>query len=860
MLPSYVNLIFLSATTPNTLEFSDWIGRTKRKQVHVIKTNYRPVPLSHFLWAGTKLHKILEGKGTFQDIGYALAVDSLLPSSAKDPLKKKNEQKGRPPTGSAQLAWQAQGTKQNWMSLVRYLDKELLTPTVVFSFSKKRCEEIANMLSSLDLNTAKERSAVIGFTLQAISRLSPDDSKLYQVINICEMVQRGIGIHHGGLLPILKEMVEILFSRNLIKVLLATETFAMGVNMPAKAVVFNSIRKHDGIQFRVLEPGEYTQMAGRAGRRGLDTVGTVIICCFGESPPPQPLLRQMLTGLSTKLNSQFRLTYNMILNLLKVEEMSVEAMIKRSFSEFATQRALTANEYPQLLAKGTRTLEKLEQQFINDDESRIGAEDLKEYYTTCCQLLQANYKVFSYIRESDSVVFEDLFQTGRIIYVNAARKFGIVCSPAIILRSFAQLNILQNETSSPKMVCLILMPSSYVTESNPMESKTSGTIGYRGTSQQRQYLIEEINLEQIIMKPNVKRKTIDTHLLLKTEEKGKVADSLWAGFTPLGSKKADPFAGMKAFGKKGGDVAMNPIAKEGKQLDQVIEYLIESEKVEIQNCDFDNLDLVNLVKRGNDVVHMRQVCDEINTLIQIMRSFNSHRHPNIAKYYAAVERKETLRAKVETLHHLLSNESLQLFPDFLQRKAVLRRLGYVSGNETVCIKGRVACEINTCEELIATEMVFEGLLNDLEPEEIAAVLSALVYQDKKKDEELDSELPERLVECSEKMKMIAVNLGRLQKELGLEVDPGEYCDNSLNFGLVHVVYEWALGVPFKNICDLTDAQEGSIVRCITRLDELCREIRNCAKVVGNPTLYRKLEAASTAIKRDIVFASSLYVS
>ena len=190
---------------------------------------------------------------------------------------------------------------------LRFLDRELLTPAVVFSFSKKKCEEIANMLRSLDLNTAKEKSAVQSFALQTVARLSQNDAKLPQVMTIVEMVQRGIGVHHGGLLPILKEMVEILFSRNLIKVLFATETFAMGVNMPAKAVVFNSIRKHDGTQFRVLEPGEYTQMAGRAGRRGLDNVGTVIICCFGETPPPQPILRQMLTGTSTRLSSQFRL-------------------------------------------------------------------------------------------------------------------------------------------------------------------------------------------------------------------------------------------------------------------------------------------------------------------------------------------------------------------------------------------------------------------------------------------------------------------------------------------------------------------------------------------------------------------------
>jgi antiviral helicase SKI2 len=229
MLPSYVTLIFLSATTPNTFEFSDWIGRTKRKPVYVIKTDYRPVPLSFHLWAGGELHMIME-KSTFLDQGYNEATKALLPASAKDP-KKKNDPKaktsGRPATGAKQLAWQQHGSKQHWMSLIRYLDRELLTPTVVFSFSKKKCEEIAQMLQSLDLNTAKERGLVLGFTLMTVSRLSSNDSGLPQVQMVCEMVQRGIGVHHGGLLPLLKEMVEILFSRNLIKVLFATETFAM---------------------------------------------------------------------------------------------------------------------------------------------------------------------------------------------------------------------------------------------------------------------------------------------------------------------------------------------------------------------------------------------------------------------------------------------------------------------------------------------------------------------------------------------------------------------------------------------------------------------------------------------------------
>jgi hypothetical protein len=198
MLPQYVNLIFLSATTPNTIEFSDWIGRTKRKPVHVIRTDYRPVPLSHFLWAGLKLHLIMEGKSGFLEKGYKEASKALQPSKdSKDQEKQKSKSSargGHARTGSKNMAWQQQGDKNNWMSLIRFLEKEGLTPVVVFSFSKKKCEDIAHMLRSLDLNTAAERSAIHSFTSQAIARLSPNDACLPQVRSLCEMVKKGIGV------------------------------------------------------------------------------------------------------------------------------------------------------------------------------------------------------------------------------------------------------------------------------------------------------------------------------------------------------------------------------------------------------------------------------------------------------------------------------------------------------------------------------------------------------------------------------------------------------------------------------------------------------------------------------------------
>ena len=233
-------------------------------------------------------------------------------------------------------------------------------------------------------------------------------------------------------------------------------------------------------------------MQGRAGRRGIDKVGTVIICCFGETPPPQQMLRTILTGRSTTLRSQFRLTYNMILNLLRVEEMSVESMIKRSFSEFATQRALTANEYPKKLAQGVRSLEKIDDQLDAQASTRIGAEDIEEYFQVCQELLNTTKDVLVFLQETDGQSYGEIMQTGRIVLVSAARLYGVVRGPAIVLQSDTSRT---SEGASSKLVCLVLMPPSFVRDESESEQRPAGTVGHIGSSRQRYYAIQEIDLD-----------------------------------------------------------------------------------------------------------------------------------------------------------------------------------------------------------------------------------------------------------------------------------------------------------------------------------------------------------------------------
>ena len=166
----------------------------------------------------------------------------------------------------------------------------------------------------------------------AMMVLSEEDRALPQVENVLPLLKRGIGIHHGGLLPILKETTEILFGEGLIKALFATETFAMGLNMPARTVVFTSAQKFDGKDMRWISSGEYIQMSGRAGRRGLDERGIVILMIDDKMNPS--IGRELVKGAADLLNSAFHLTYNMVLNLLRVEEVNPEYMMERSFHQF----------------------------------------------------------------------------------------------------------------------------------------------------------------------------------------------------------------------------------------------------------------------------------------------------------------------------------------------------------------------------------------------------------------------------------------------------------------------------------------------------------------------------------------------
>lgn len=238
-------------------------------------------------------------------------------------------------------------------------------------------------------------------------------------------------------------------------------------------------------------------------------------------------------------------------------------------------------------------------------------------------------------------------------------------------------------------------------------------------------------------------------------------------------------------------------------------------------------------------------------------SLPAHRDPLLPELLAVVRSEALLAQRLAAVARAMSNANLQQLPEYHQRVKVLQRIGYLERDQTVTMKGRVACEVNSGDELVATELIFGGVLAELEPEEAVALLAALVFQEKSQSE---PELTPRLQQARAEAVSLALQAGLTQQECGLQLTPEEFVTATLNFGLTEVVHEWAKGTPFRQICDLTDVMEGSIVRAMVRLDETCREFRDAARVMGNTALFQQMEKVSTAIKRDVIFAASLYVA
>ncbi|KAF2547282.1 hypothetical protein F2Q70_00023716 [Brassica cretica] len=275
-LPPAIKMVFLSATMSNATEFAEWICYLHKQPCHVVYTDFRPTPLQHYAFpmGGSGLYLVVDENEQFRDANFIKMHDTF-PKPKSEGKKSANGKSGG--RGGAKGGGGGGGGDSDVYKIVKMIMERKFQPVIIFSFSRRECENHALSMSKLDFNTEEEKSTVEEVFNNAMLCLNEEDRSLSAIEMMLPLLQRGIAVHHSGLLPVLKELVELLFQEGLVKALFATETFAMGLNMPAKTVVFTAVKKWDGDSHRFIGSGEYIQMSGRAGRRGKDERGICII-------------------------------------------------------------------------------------------------------------------------------------------------------------------------------------------------------------------------------------------------------------------------------------------------------------------------------------------------------------------------------------------------------------------------------------------------------------------------------------------------------------------------------------------------------------------------------------------------------
>ena len=323
MLPKHVQMLMLSATIDKPENFAKWIElQTPDKPVFLSSTHERVVPLTHYMWLTMNKSQIVKSEKTeynnkirefinkkieitsannnFNEINYYKMVN------LKNYIKNKDFNIGR---------------KFVLNELIKHLYDSDLLPGICFVLSRKNVEILAH---EIEINLFEKDTCPppIEYECKNIlyskfnNKTAQEIMLLPEFIDVINLLKKGIAIHHAGIMPVIREIVELMFERNYIKLLFATETFAVGINMPTKTVIFTGMNKFNGTTNRFLYSHEYKQMAGRAGRRGIDKVGYVIHCNNLFDYPSSCEYKNIMTGPPQYLSSKFKVSFNLILNIL----------------------------------------------------------------------------------------------------------------------------------------------------------------------------------------------------------------------------------------------------------------------------------------------------------------------------------------------------------------------------------------------------------------------------------------------------------------------------------------------------------------------------------------------------------------
>ena len=941
LLSNKINYVFLSATIPNAREFGMWITKLKKQPCNVVYTSFRPTPLRHYIFPiendNSNLFLILDSQ-TVNKKGNKKAVEEIFHNKnfnqafdiLKNSLKLENCNQKSNKNKNKKVS-----TKMSLIKLIKALYREKFCPVIVFSFSKRECEVNALDLYKykplhkskfdakknkkkdegkeqkekiIDFNTDEEKKNIEEIYLKAISKLSEDDQKMPNIQNFLPLLQRGIGVHHGGMLPILKELVELLFQEGLIKVLFSTETFSMGINMPAKTVVFTTLRKFDGEFQRYLGGGEYTQMAGRAGRRGIDDFGNVIIMV--DKNIDQDICEKIIKGKSAPLISSFQLSYNQLANLMRLEGLEPDHILSQSFRQFQKEKSI-----PILRMKLAKLYNEYLLNGFNDDEKEAKIKEIYEIEETLKKLKNDfRSKIFipKYITKYlcvGRIVKLKYFGYGIVINCKIAKEIRLVSKENSDI--LTEYNVNKNKEKDENILSyneedLYLkhigfdedMNSSVDNNDNIATSDNNDFIMNKRLLRDKDFVAGTISNTHSNLKLDTSSKSLSDNLNISNansnNEQELVIDCLVSlkdhtdvnGCLCPGNFEEgfDTFYGIIPFtitmieeiyeirAKMVVDLKDQKLVDDyGKRLKEIIKRM--NNKFPVMNIiELNNIKDPEITKLSNEISDIETKYNNLKEEYtkKYINSSNGGNNAendlqlNLKKYLNNTKLENTIRKIITKIE---SSKNLVLNTELVNMKRVMRRLDFVTKDETLTPKGHLICDISGADELLTAELLFSGFFKDMTVEEIGATIYCCLSKEntgKKEDMEstnIDLNLQKNMESIFKNILQKVNYIADILEECKIYNAEGKkrYIEG-FNDNYMVPIYKWISGYKFdKLIAEYYTLYEGNLIRVIRRVEEFSKNFESSVEHIGDYNLKKKLEEMQVKIKRDLPFAASLYL-
>ena len=880
LLPKGIGIIMLSATVPNYMEFAQWVGDIKETKVFVQNTLKRVVPLQHNLFIDWDNVYTVKEKDKINKEQLNLAFNYMHNKMKSYEYKKNNrEEKKIEKEYIDNIKWYEQfksndknkknKQKRNYQNydknqgkeikitkvhhkideIVDYLYDQDKCPAVIFVFSIKRITEYAKMLSLKNLANRNEKSQIIKFYNQVVDSMPYEDQLIPQVQELREILKSGIGVHHAGLLPIIKETIEILYSRGLIKVLFATTSFSIGLNMPTKTVVFTDLYKFNDTSKEILSSSEYLQMCGRAGRRGIDKIGYVYILLTElTNKDEKEEVLYMLEGKGTEVVSKFRICYRTLLSFYSRNIKDMNEFFRESFLESNLTQKIPEKVKEIEYYKSNRNqyikmncdfcLKGIVNKKTSQNESNIiininnnNNTDIKktltienypivDYFTNLLQYKSLGYDIFTNEKVYDKLVPGCILKIRREPHYNHKSKHskgkniddGIY---VILIQAY-------KKDYFGTLWCLRL---NRIVDKNVHIKNHMDLVNKKGKINKYSFSYEDITTHDII---EAYEKPPEIKLPKKND------DYTWHKDKESYYYIIDPGLMVKAMR------LLERIDKK-HQIQEIKEKEVELIPFSLKDLDKD-LDFQKKVDEREKILEETKK----NICIQCHNFFGHFKQYKIYKEFDD---------KIKELEGELNPENLEHYKEFKTRQSILQDLEYVNEDNSLTLKGKAAREIGTTDCVLITELLTSDILNSLSDSEVIGFVSG--FASNKNEIELeDPGINKNFTVQVKKFEQIYQNIYEKEKKYGFEEN--KY-NRRMTFEFSRAMKNWMEGKNFLEVLDATELEEGKLYNLIMRIFLMLEEISNFYSTLGNVAQSKRMLEIKEKLMRGIMAMQSLYL-